>query len=102
MAGSEAQSLGHNGTFNAFRVLKQDVAGFENYLDRAASYLLKHPQVDEVLPPGAEEKIGQACRSKRRHVMRPCARSSPPTCAAGGAMARRWHCLRRHLIPKPI
>jgi deferrochelatase/peroxidase EfeB len=51
--------LGHNGTFNAFRVLKQDVAGFEKYLDRAASDLLKHPQVDEVLPPGAEVRICQ-------------------------------------------
>jgi deferrochelatase/peroxidase EfeB len=49
--------LGHNGTFNAFRVLKQDVVGFENYLDQAASDLLAHPKVDEVLPPGAELKI---------------------------------------------
>jgi deferrochelatase/peroxidase EfeB len=52
-------ALGHNGTFNAFRVLKQDVAGFEKYLDQAASDLLKHPRVDELLPPGAEAKIGQ-------------------------------------------
>ena len=52
-------ALGHNGTFNAFRVLEQDVAGFEEYLDQAASDLLKHPQVDELLPPGAEAKIGQ-------------------------------------------
>ena len=51
--------LGHNGTFNAFRVLKQDVAGFEEYLDRAASDLLEHPQVDELLPHGDEEKIGK-------------------------------------------
>jgi len=51
--------LGHNGTFNAFRVLKQDVAGFEKYLDQAASDLLKHPRVDELLPPGDEEKIGK-------------------------------------------
>ena len=49
----EPKALGLNGTFNAFRVLKQDVAGFENYLDQAASYLLTHPQVDEVLPAGA-------------------------------------------------
>ena len=49
--------LGHNGTFNAFRILKQDVAGFENYLDQAASDLLAHPNVDEVLPPGAELKV---------------------------------------------
>jgi deferrochelatase/peroxidase EfeB len=52
-------ALGHNGTFNAFRVLKQDVVGFEEYLDQAASDLLKHPQVDELLPQGAEAKIGQ-------------------------------------------
>ena len=52
-------ALGHNGTFNAFRVLKQDVAGFEKYLDQAASELLEHRQVDELLPPGAEEKIGK-------------------------------------------
>ena len=51
--------LGHNGTFNAFRVLKQDVVGFEEYLDRVATDLLKHPQVDELLPPGAEAKIGE-------------------------------------------
>jgi deferrochelatase/peroxidase EfeB len=53
------KELGHNGTFNAFRVLKQDVAGFEEYLDQAASDLIEHPQVDELLPPGAEAKIGQ-------------------------------------------
>jgi deferrochelatase/peroxidase EfeB len=55
----EPKALGLNGTFNAFRVLKQDVAGFENYLDQAASYLLTHPQVDEVLPAGAELNICQ-------------------------------------------
>jgi deferrochelatase/peroxidase EfeB len=51
--------LGHNGTFNAFRVLKQDVIAFEEYLDQAASDLLKHPKGDEVLRPGDEEKIGK-------------------------------------------
>jgi deferrochelatase/peroxidase EfeB len=51
--------LGHNGTFNAFRVLKQDVVGFEEYLDQAASYLLTHLKVDDVLPPAAEVKICQ-------------------------------------------
>ncbi len=55
----QPEILGHNGTFNAFRVLKQDVVGFEEYLDQAASYLLTHPKVDEVLPPGAEVKICQ-------------------------------------------
>lgn len=57
-------ALGHNGTFNAFRVLKQDVVGFEKYLDQAASDLLKHPQIDEVLPPGAEVKIGDVLKIK--------------------------------------
>jgi len=60
-------ALGHNGTFNAFRVLKQDVVAFEEYLDQAASDLLKHPQVDELLPPGAEAKIGQVMSVEGRH-----------------------------------
>jgi deferrochelatase/peroxidase EfeB len=60
--------LGHNGTFNAFRVLQQDVAGFEEYLDQAASDLLKHPQGDELLRPGDEEKIGKGL--SRRAALR--------------------------------
>jgi len=52
-------ALGHNGTFNSFHVMKHDVAGFEKYLDQAASELLEHRQVVELLPPGAEEKIGK-------------------------------------------
>jgi deferrochelatase/peroxidase EfeB len=55
----QPEILGHNGTFNAFRVLKQDVVGFETYLDQAATDLLAHPNVDEVLPPGAETNICQ-------------------------------------------
>jgi deferrochelatase/peroxidase EfeB len=51
--------LGHNGTFNAFRVLKQDVAGFEDYLDEAGSFLLNHPLGNVLLSPAAEAKICQ-------------------------------------------
>jgi deferrochelatase/peroxidase EfeB len=51
-------ALGHNGTFNAFRVLAQDVMGFENYLTEAAKYLVTQKGVDELLPPGDEGKIG--------------------------------------------
>jgi deferrochelatase/peroxidase EfeB len=50
--------LGRNGTFNAFRVLEQDVVGFEEYLDSTATELLQHPHVDELLPPGKETTIG--------------------------------------------
>ena len=50
--------LGLNGTFNAFRVLEQDVAAFETYLTEAAKYLLSHPQGDELLPRGAGATIG--------------------------------------------
>ena len=53
----QPNALGYNGTFNAFRVLEQDVVGFEAYLDRAATELLGHPDVNDVLPPGAEAKI---------------------------------------------
>jgi deferrochelatase/peroxidase EfeB len=48
------EQLGLNGTFNAFRVLKQDVVGFEAYLDTAAQYLLGHATVAELLPLCAE------------------------------------------------
>jgi deferrochelatase/peroxidase EfeB len=61
-------ALGHNGTFNAFRVLKQDVAGFEKYLDRAASDLLEDPQGGKLLPHGEEEKIGKGL--SRRAALR--------------------------------
>jgi deferrochelatase/peroxidase EfeB len=54
----QPEPLGRNGTFNAFRVLAQDVAGFEAYLDTAATDLLGRPNVDDLLPPGAEAGIG--------------------------------------------
>jgi len=43
-----------NGTFNAFRMMKQDVEGFEAFLDEAADWLLAHPDGEELLAPGAE------------------------------------------------
>ena len=46
--------LGRDGTFNAFRVLAQDCAGFEAYLDEAAAMLLDHPKGDALLKPGSE------------------------------------------------
>jgi len=52
-------ALGRNGSFNAFRVLAQDVMGFENYLTEAAKYLLTQKGVDELLPEGGEAKIGE-------------------------------------------
>jgi len=54
----QPEPLGLNGAFNAFRVLAQDVAGFEVYLSEAATELLGRPDVDELLPPGAEAAIG--------------------------------------------
>lgn len=51
--------LGRDGAFNAFRVLEQDCAGFEAYLDKAADALLGDPLGEELLPPGAEESFGE-------------------------------------------
>jgi deferrochelatase/peroxidase EfeB len=51
-------ALGHNGTFSAFRILEQDVKGFEAYLDEAADMLMTHRQGEELLPAGAESSIG--------------------------------------------
>lgn len=59
--------LGRNGTFNAFRVLAQDVAGFETYLDDAANTLLRDPLGDELLPPGAEAGF---CDMNRHQALR--------------------------------
>jgi deferrochelatase/peroxidase EfeB len=51
--------LGHNGTFNAFRILEQHVTVFEDYLDAAAQELLDKLPADAVLLPGDELLIGE-------------------------------------------
>jgi deferrochelatase/peroxidase EfeB len=43
--------LGKNGAFGAFRVLEQNVEGFEAYLDYGAKVLLDSDIADELLPP---------------------------------------------------
>ena len=53
----EPLELGLNGTFNAFRVLAQDAAGFEAYLDQAATEVLAHNAAFELLPAGAEGQV---------------------------------------------
>ena len=50
--------LGHNGSFNAFRILATDVAGFEAWLDTAATFLIDHPDVEQLLPKGGERRFG--------------------------------------------
>lgn len=52
------EALGFNGSFNAFRVLAQDAAGFEDFLTEAAEFLLKHPEVEDVLPVGGAKQVG--------------------------------------------
>lgn len=42
--------LGKNGAFGAFRVLEQDVEGFEAYLDEGARVLLASDLADDMLP----------------------------------------------------
>ena len=56
------EALGHNGTFSAFRIIEQDVKGFEAYLDEAANMLLNHASANELLAPGAEVTIGNALK----------------------------------------
>ena len=52
-------ALGFNGSFNAFRILAQDAAGFEAYLDRAADMLMEHPKRDRLADPDNLERIGK-------------------------------------------
>jgi len=54
----QPSALGMLGSFNAFRVLAQDVAGFEAYLSEAARVLEEHVLVQELLPDGAEKVYG--------------------------------------------
>jgi deferrochelatase/peroxidase EfeB len=49
--------LGVNGAFNAFRILAQDTAGFEEYLDCAADDVLRDPRAEALLPAGAERLV---------------------------------------------
>ena len=60
--------VGMNGAFNAYRVLEQDVAGFEDFLDRAADELLGNPAAEELLPAGTEARFGAG--ATRRAAMR--------------------------------
>ena len=50
--------LGRDGSFNAFRVLAQDAAGFEAWLDDAAGTLLDHPKLPNLLDPDHERWVG--------------------------------------------
>jgi len=52
-------ALGFNGSFNAFRVLAQDAAGFEAYLDRAADTLMQHPKRNLLADPDNLHRIGE-------------------------------------------
>jgi deferrochelatase/peroxidase EfeB len=55
--------LGLNGAFNAYRVLEQDAAGFEAFLDRAAEQMLGSPAAGELLPPDiAGDSVASATR----------------------------------------
>ena len=47
----------YNGTFNAFRMMKQHVDEFESYLDAAAKMLLAHPDREALLQPGDEARF---------------------------------------------
>ncbi len=64
-------ALGQNGAFNAFRVLKQDVAAFEAFLDRAADFLLVHPDAEVLMPSGAQSNVkpGASRRDALREVV---------------------------------
>ncbi len=53
------RALGFNGSFNAFRILAQDAAGFEAYLDQAADVLMEHPKRDQLVDPNNLDRIGK-------------------------------------------
>ena len=62
----QPDALGENCTFNAFRILKQDVQAFEAYLDQTATELLGHKDVHELLAPDAEKAIAAGLSRPRK------------------------------------
>ena len=46
--------VGHNGSFNAFRILRQLTSEFDQYLEDAAEQLKAHPAVGALFPDGWE------------------------------------------------
>ena len=52
------RALGFNGSFNAFRVLGQDAAGFERFLTRVADEVIESGRADALLPPGGPRQVG--------------------------------------------
>ncbi|MEQ6249863.1 hypothetical protein ABMC89_13295 [Sulfitobacter sp. HNIBRBA3233] len=62
------QALGLNGSFNAFRVLSQDVPAYEDFLTHAAEVIDAHPDGQRLLPKGGETKVGKGLT--RRQALR--------------------------------
>ncbi len=71
----EPRELGLNGSFSAFRILAQDVEGFETFLDKAADELVERlpgAAMHALLTPGAEAGIVDGlCRGADRAAMPP-------------------------------
>ncbi|MEL7097530.1 MAG: hypothetical protein AAGM84_01760 [Pseudomonadota bacterium] len=56
--------LGKMGSFNAFRVLEQDVVAFEAFLTHAAEQIMADPRAEQVLAKGSEDQIGKGLSYK--------------------------------------
>lgn len=60
--------LGQNGSFDAFRVLAQDVMGFHDFLERSAEQLERHPGAHVLLDDGEVDRWGSARMALRELV----------------------------------
>lgn len=60
--------LGHNGSFDAFRVLAQDVSGFHDFLERGAEQLERHPGAAALLADGEAHRWGSERAALRELV----------------------------------
>ncbi len=50
--------IGNNGSYNAFRILRQDTVAFDDYLEESARLVESHPCADRLLAPGDEVHFG--------------------------------------------
>ncbi len=70
----QPERLGLNGTFSAFRVLAQDVVGFERFLDTAADDLIERlpgERMRALLPAGPDAIVDAVCRHVDRDALAP-------------------------------
>ncbi|MEO1057513.1 MAG: hypothetical protein AAFY28_11420, partial [Actinomycetota bacterium] len=68
-ASATTRGFGYNGSFNAFRILRQNAGAFDRYVAEAATEVLDHPAAEALLPKGAEDAFGGSRHDAMRTIV---------------------------------